>query len=60
MITKLFLSNINSSFTKCKSKYFINSLSAKKVTKFTFANFQKCVKSKLYHIENQKIRGQTV
>ena len=31
-----------------------------KVTKFLSANFQKNVKSKLYHTENSKTRGQTV
>ena len=39
----------------------LNSLITKKqMTKFLSANFQKNVKSKLYHIENSKTRGQTV
>ena len=32
----------------------------KQMTKFSSANFQKNAKSKLYHIENSKTRGQTV
>ena len=32
----------------------------KQTTKFSSANVQKNVKSKLYHIENSKTRGQTV
>ena len=39
----------------------VNSLTTKKqTTKFSSANLKKNVKSKLYHIENLKIRGQTV
>ena len=39
----------------------INSLTTEKqTTKVSSANFQKNVKSKLYHIENSKTRGQTV
>ena len=39
----------------------INSLTTEKqTTKFSSANFQKNVKSKLQHIENSKTRGQTV
>ena len=39
----------------------INSLTTKKqTTKFSPANFKKIVKSKLYHIEDSKTRGQTV
>ena len=38
-----------------------NSLTTKKqMTKFLSANFSKNVKSKLYHIENSKTKGQTV
>ena len=32
----------------------------KQTTKFSSANFQKNIKSKLNHIENSKTRGQTV
>ena len=32
----------------------------KQATKFSSANFQKMFKSKLYHIENSRTRGQTV
>ena len=41
--------------------HFLNSLSIEKqTTKFSSANFQKKIKSKLYHIEYSKTRGQTV
>ena len=39
----------------------LKSLTTKKqTTKFLSANFQKNIKSKLYHIQNSKTRGQTV
>ena len=51
------------SFTKflMKKRELFNALTTKKqMTKFSSANFQKNVKSKLYQIENSKMRGQTV
>ena len=46
--------------TKTQMNLF-NSLTTKKqTTKFTSANFQKNIKSNIYHIENSKTRGQTV
>ena len=48
-------------FVSQQEEALLNSLTTEKqTTKFSSANFKKNVKSKLYHIENSKTRGQTV
>ena len=45
----------------CSRDWSFNSLTTEKqTTEFSSANFQKKFKSKLYHTENSKTRGQTV
>ena len=44
----------------CGVKRPLESLTSKQTTKFSSANFQENVKSKLYYIENSKTSGQTV
>ena len=45
--------------SKYSGKGFNSLTTKKKMTKFSSANFQKNVKSKLYHTENSKTRVQT-